>query len=303
MGKTECVLEIKNMTKNYPDFSIKHMDLSMTKGCIHGFIGQNGAGKTTTIRAILNMIGIEDGQIKVFEKDHIVEELSIKEDIGVVLDEMGFHEYMNPKQIGIMMRGIFKNWDDTLYTAYLNRFGLPPNRACGKFSRGMRMKLQIAVALSHHARLLLMDEPTSGLDPIVRNEILDIFQEFVEDEKNSIFLSSHILSDLERIADEITFINKGKILLSGNKDEILLAHGLMKCAKEDAAYIEDSDVIYKQFSSYGAEILTAKKEFCQKKYSGIVMESATLEEIMLFYVAYQNASNGQSTAKTNSIQK
>lgn len=282
------VIEIKNLTKRYDGFSIENMNLAMKSGCIHGFIGQNGAGKTTTISAILNMLNLQGGNIQVFGKDISKAEREIKEDIGVVFDEMGFHEYMMPVQIDLMMKYVYRNWESGTFEKYLERFGLPRKRACGKFSRGMRMKLQIAAALSHKAKLLILDEPTSGLDPVVRNEVLDIFQEFMEDEEHSIFMSSHIISDLERIADEITFIDKGKVLLSGNKDDILSCHGILKCKKTEQAQVAGEDIVDAQSSAYGYEALVSDRERCAKKYAGMLIEPASLEEIMLFYVGREN---------------
>lgn len=283
------VIQINNLCKSYDGFVMKNMNLDVTQGCIHGFIGQNGAGKTTTIKAVLNMIECTEGEIRVFGLDHIRSECEIKEQIGVVFDEMGFHDYMTPVQIDKMMAGVYKNWESDTFYQFLERFGLPKKRACGKFSRGMRMKLQIAVALSHRAKLLIMDEPTSGLDPVVRNEILDIFQEFIEKEDHSVFLSSHILSDLERIADEITFLDKGKVLLSGNKDDMLISHGMIKCSKEQAEQIQKEDIVFQQKSTYGCEILVRDRQLCAAKYEGLLIEPVTLEQIMLFYIQRENS--------------
>ena len=183
------------------------------------------------------------------------------------------------------MKNIYKNWEEDTFFSYVKRFSLPTKKPCGKFSRGMRMKLQIAVALSHKAKLLIMDEPTSGLDPIVRNEILQIFQEYIMEENHTILLSSHITGDLERIADMVTFINGGKIILSGNKDEILEKHGLMKCKKSEVDIIDKEDIVSVRQSSFGAEMLVKDRKYCAKKYADKVIESTTLEEIMLFYAA------------------
>ncbi len=220
------VLELKDVTKSYRDFTLDHVSFDVEEGGICGFIGQNGAGKTTTLQLILDIVRKDSGEIRLFGKSVEDKEalISCKQDIGVVYDEMGFHDFMTPLQIGRMMELIYQNWDGEAYRKYLGEFGLPPRKSCGRFSRGMRMKLQIAVAMSHHAGLLIMDEPTSGLDPIVRNEILQIFQEFVREKGHTILMSSHITGDLERIADEVVFIDKGKIILAGGKDEILRGH-------------------------------------------------------------------------------
>ena len=278
------VLELKNVTKDYGDFKLDNVNLSVTKGSICGFIGQNGAGKTTTISLILDIIKRDAGDIQVFGEDILKNPTAIKERIGVVFDEMGFHDFMTATQISKMMANIYKNWDEEVFFDYLEKFSLPRKKRCGAFSRGMRMKLQIAVAMSHGAELLIMDEPTSGLDPIVRNEILQIFQEFVMEENHTILLSSHITTDLERIADEVVFINKGKIVLAGNKDEILETHGLMKCKKNDLAGIDEKDIISTRPSAFCTEVLVADRQACAKKYPKVAMEQTTLEDIMIFYV-------------------
>lgn len=296
------VLELKNVTKDYGDFKLDGVNLSVTKGGICGFIGQNGAGKTTTISLILDIIKKDAGTIKVFGEDMAENSIALKERIGVVFDEMGYHDFLTATQINKIMGNIYKNWNEKVFFQYLERFGLPKKKRCGAFSRGMRMKLQIAVALSHCAELLIMDEPTSGLDPIVRSEMLQIFQEFVMDENHTILLSSHITSDLERIADEVVFINKGKIILAGNKDELLETHGLMKCKKNDLASIDKSDIIAIRPSAFCTEVLVADREACERKYPKVVMEQTNLEEIMVFYVnrgsAIKTDTDGESKAVT-----
>ncbi|MGN0153149.1 MAG: ABC transporter ATP-binding protein [Lachnospiraceae bacterium] len=278
------VLELKNVTKDYGDFKLDAVNLSVTRGGICGFIGQNGAGKTTTIQLILDIIKKDAGEIKVFGEDMETNGKELKERIGVVFDEMGFHDFLTATQISKMMGNIYRNWDEDVFFTYLEKFGLPRKKRCGAFSRGMRMKLQIAVAMSHGAELLIMDEPTSGLDPIVRNEILQIFQEFVMEENHTILLSSHITGDLERIADEVVFINKGKIVLAGNKDEILETHGLMKCKKDEVEMIDAGDIISVRPSAFCTEVLVADRQACAKKYPKMTMEQTSLEEIMIFYV-------------------
>ena len=278
------VLDLKNVTKKYPDFTLDNVNFSVPKGCICGFIGQNGAGKTTTIQLILDIIKKDGGTIEVMGQSMEENGIALKEEIGVVYDEMGCHEFMTPNEINTMMKHVYKNWQQDEFFDYLKRFSLPRKKRCGAFSRGMRMKLQIAVALSHNAQLLIMDEPTSGLDPIVRNEMLQIFQEFVMDENHTILLSSHITGDLERIADMVVFIDHGKIVLSGNKDEILETHGLIKCKKEEIESIDKEDIISLRKSGFGAEVLVADKEKCSKKYEKMVMENIALEDIMIFYV-------------------
>ena len=270
--------------KSYDGFSLDNVSLCVPAGSITGFIGQNGAGKTTTIYSLLNIINTDSGSIRIFGMDYREKETEIKERIGIVFDEMGYHDSMTPFQLNRMMKNVYHNWQEDVFFQYLERFGLPARKKCGKFSRGMRMKLQIAVALSHKADLLILDEPTSGLDPIVRNEMLNIFQTFMEEENHTVFLSSHIISDLERIADEITFIDKGRILLSDNKDKILEQHGLLKVKKADLDRVDKADIIAVKKSTYGAEILVKNRSECHQKYPDLLMDSPTLEEIMLFYV-------------------
>ena len=281
----ETVLELKEVTKNYGDFRLDKVSFSVPKGTVCGFIGQNGAGKTTTIRLILDSVQRDGGTITMFGQEVIPGKSdSLREDVGVVFDEMGFHEFLTPKQLDRIMKHVYKNWHSEQFFTYLTRFGLPSGKKCGDYSRGMRMKLQIAVALSHDAKLLIMDEPTSGLDPIVRNEMIQIFREFVLEEDHTILLSSHITTDLEKIADEVVFIEGGRIVLSGNKDEILMKHGLLKCKKEDADKISDSFAVYREIDDFHAEILVNDRESCAKLYPNVVIEPATLEEIMIHYV-------------------
>ena len=284
MEEIRNVIELNNVTKDYGDFKLDHISFCVPEGSVCGFIGQNGAGKTTTIKAILDAIHIDEGEIFLFGRNIKDNSAPLREDIGVVFDEMGFHEFMTGKDINIMMKNIYKNWDENVFFDYLRRFSLPSKKPCGDFSRGMRMKLQIAVALSHNARMLIMDEPTSGLDPIVRNEMLQIFREFVVEESHTILLSSHITGDLEKIADEVVFINGGKIILSGNKDEIIEKHGLLKCKKEELSKISASFIVNSVIESYGATILVNDRAACEKLYPGMVIEPASLEDIMLFYV-------------------
>ena len=278
-------IEITKLKKCYDGFTLDDISFSVPKGSIMGFIGQNGAGKTTTIRSILNMMPLDSGIIHVLGYDHEKEECKAKEHIGFVFDEMGFHKILNATDLNKMFRNIYKNWDETAFFQNLERFGLPKKKAVGKFSRGMQMKLQIAVALSHQAKLLIMDEPTSGLDPVVRNEILDIFLEFVQNEEHTILLSSHITSDLERIADYITFIDQGKILLSGERISILEDHGMIKCKKEEVAKIPSEYIVGKRVSQFSVEVLVKEKKRCIQECPEFLMEEVSLDEIMIFYIS------------------
>lgn len=284
MSNYENAIEIKGLTKKYDGFTLDDISFDVPKGSVMGFIGQNGAGKTTTIKAIFNIITRDAGTIKVLGLDNIENEYEIKEDVAAVFDELPFHEDFNAKQISIVLSSVFKNWDNEKFKELLTRFALPEKKKIKQFSKGMKMKLQIATALSHNAKLLIMDEATTGLDPVVRNEILDIFREYLQDGERSILMSSHITSDLEKIADCVTFIDKGKILLSGYKDDILDTHGLLKCSKADYENIDKEDIISARITDFGVDAMVSDKEMCNKKYSGAIIDKTTLEEIMLFYV-------------------
>ena len=284
MDDIKNVIELKDVTKDYGDFKLDHISFSVPEGSVCGFIGQNGAGKTTTINLILDTINRDSGEIKLFGENIDGKSAELRENIGVVFDEMGFHDFMTAKDINIMMKNIYKNWDEEQFFEYLKKFSLPSRKKCGAFSRGMRMKLQIAVALSHNAKMLIMDEPTSGLDPIVRNEMINIFREFVLEEDHTILLSSHITGDLEKIADEVVFIDGGKIVLAGNKDEILEKHGILKCKKDDLEKISPSLIVGYELSSFGAEALVNDRKAAEKLYPDAVIEPAALEQIMIYYV-------------------
>lgn len=284
MNNYENAIEIRNVTKKYDGFTLKNVSFNVPKGSIMGFIGQNGAGKTTTIRSLLNIIPINEGEIKLLGLDHAKNEYEIKERIAVVFDELPFHDAFNATQMSKIFKGIYKKWDNNTYLNYLERFQLPQKKKIGKFSKGMKMKLQIACALSHGAELLIMDEATTGLDPVVRSEILDIFLEYLQDESHSILMSSHITSDLEKIADSVTFIDRGEILVSGYKDDILENHGIIKCSRKDYKEISPSDFISARLNDFGAEVMVADKQAISRKYPGLVIDSVSLEDIMVYYV-------------------
>lgn len=284
MAEYENAIEIKKITKKYDGFTLDDLSFNVPKGSIMGFVGQNGAGKSTTINTILNIIKPDDGEIKIFGFDHIKDEIEIKKSISAVFDELPFHEELNAKQLNAVLGNIFPQWSKETFQSYLDKFALPSKKKFAKFSKGMKMKVQIAAALSHNAKLLIMDEATTGLDPVVINEILDIFLEYLQNEDHSILMSSHITSDLEKIADSVTFIDKGKLLLTGYKDDILAVHGLIKCSKSDYAELDKNDIISARINDYSVEALVNDKEKCLKKYSGAVIDQTTLEEIMLYYV-------------------
>ncbi|MBQ9610350.1 MAG: ABC transporter ATP-binding protein [Lachnospiraceae bacterium] len=284
MQDFEYAIEVNNLTKKYDGFTLDNVSFKVPKGSIMGFIGQNGAGKSTTINAILNIVKRDEGEIKIFGLDNLNNETEVKENLAAVFDELPFNEDLNAKILSKVMIDIYKNWDEKVFFNYLDLFSLPSKKAFKKFSKGMKMKLQIAVALSHHAKLLIMDEATTGLDPVVRNEILDIFMEYLQDENNTIFMSTHITSDLEKIADMVTFIDKGKIILSGYKDEILDNYGIIKCGKAEFESVDSADYIGIRHTDYGVEMLVENRRKAAEKYTDMVVDKTTLDEIMVFLV-------------------
>ena len=284
VNEYENAIEIKNLTKRYDGFTLDNVSFDVPKGSIMGFIGQNGAGKTTTINSLLNIINWDSGEIRLLGQDMPEHEFEVKEQIAAIFDVLPFNDDLSAKQLTRIMQGIWKEWNEECFLNFLERFQLPFKKKFGQFSKGMKMKLQIAAGLSHNAKLLIMDEATTGIDPVVRNEILDIFLEYLQDENNSILMSSHITSDLEKIADMVTFIDKGKILLTGIKDEILENHGVVKGSKKDFKDFEREDYISARVTDFGAEVMVSDYAKTKKKYSGMVIDKTTLEEIMLFYV-------------------
>lgn len=281
----ENIIEIKNLKKKYDDkFELGEIDITIPKGVIVGLIGENESGKTTLIKLMLNIIKSDNGEIKIFGKDNKRKEKEIKEDIGVVLDNMFFPELLNAKDINNSMKDIYKNWDSKLYFSYLKEFDLPDNKSLKSMSKGMRKKLEIATALAHKPKLLILDEPTSGLDPVIRNEVLDIFQKFIEDEEHGVLLSTHITSDLEHIADEIIFIDKGKKVLQKSRDEIIDNYGILKCDIDYFSNIAKKDIITYKKTKYAYEILVDDKEKTSKKYPSCVIDKITLEDLMVLVI-------------------
>ncbi|MDB8553628.1 ABC transporter ATP-binding protein [Turicibacter sanguinis] len=280
----EHAINVKGLTKNYPNFSINNINLVVPKGYIVGLIGENGAGKSTTIKSILNLINKDSGSIEVFGLDHSKYELEIKQRIGIVFDESHFPDQLKAKDINTMMKNIYQNWDTPLFNQYLKQFKLPENQIIKEFSRGMKMKLSLATALAHHPKLLILDEPTSGLDPIVRNEILDIFLDFIQDEEHSILISSHITSDLEKIADYITFIHEGNIIFSESKDALLNDYVIIKCREQELTQIDPIDIIHSKKTGKIYEILVKDKQKIEIKYRNLIMDQPSIEDLMLIYI-------------------
>ncbi len=271
-------IEIQNVTKKYPYFTLDHLNLTLPKGCIMGLAGENGAGKSTTINILLGLVKEDEGSVSVFGSDPRTH-ADIREDIGVVLDSaVGMPNLLTVKQIGKMMKGIYKNWDAEVFERYLTQFSIQPNKKFSELSKGMKMKLEIAIALSHHAKLLILDEATSGLDPVIRDEILDIFVEFTRDEEHSVLISSHIISDLEKICDYIAVLQKGKLLLCEEKDALRERFAMIHCTKEELVMLEESAIIGKKETSYGVEAIVEKAAVPH----GMETQTVTLEELFIY---------------------
>ncbi len=271
-------LELRHVTKSYQDFVLQDISFTLPSGCIMGLIGENGAGKSTTIKLILDCIRRDSGEILVLGKDNRKDFSQTKEEIGVVLDEAYFPESITVKQVNAVMRRTYRRWNEAQYFSYTDRFSLPRDKSFREFSRGMKMKLAIAVALSHEAKLLILDEATSGLDPIARDEILDVFREYTRDEQHSILLSSHITSDLEKLCDYIAFIHRGKLLFCQEKDRLQENYGVLRCSKGEFAAVRKEAVLGYRDSGYGVEALVDRR----KIPVGMKADYATIEEIIVF---------------------
>lgn len=278
------ILEVKNLTKDYGDFVLNDLSFTLPRGVIMGLIGENGAGKSTTINCILNEIKKSAGNISVFGKDHILNECEIKDKIGIVFDENHFPDIFTPKEIEKFMSGIYSKLVSTIYYGYLKQFELPADKKIKDFSKGMKVKLAFAVALSHKAELLILDEATSGLDPIIRDDILDILIDFVQDERNSVLFSSHITSDLEKIADYITFIHKGRLIFSSLKDDLVDKYGVVSCGVGVFDILDKEEIISYRKEDYQYKVLVRDRNKIEKKYPKALVEPASIENIMLFYV-------------------
>ena len=251
-------IEVSHLTKDYGSFRLDDISFTLPGGSILGLIGENGAGKTTVIKCMLGLTHRDSGEIRLLERDALEEERSVKEEIGVVLDEVGISACLTARQVGKIMQGIYRSWDEAVFSDYLTRLAVPADKKFKDFSRGMKMKLGIAVALSHHPRLLILDEATSGLDPVVRDEVMDIFNEFTRDENHAILISSHIVSDLEKICDYIAFLHKGRLILCEEKDRLKEEYGVLHCTAQDAAAIPASAIVGKRVSPLGCELLVKR---------------------------------------------
>ena len=273
---------VRDLCKGFDGFLLDHVSFQVPKGRIVGFIGENGAGKSTTINLILDELKRDHGQIQIFGKENTIS--SVREEIGVVFDECNFHDVFNTSDIEKILSGVYKSWDSSLYRQYLKRFKIPERKPIGSFSKGMKMKLSIICAMAHKPKLLILDEATTGLDPVVRDEMLDLFLEFIQDEERSIFFPSHISSDIQKIADYVILIHQGKIIFEEQKDDLVYRLGILKCGKEQFASISPDDYLIHRITNVNVECLVRDKQAIRHKYKNIVVDNATLEDIMLFYI-------------------
>lgn len=273
---------VKNVSKKFGDFLLDHISFRVPQGRIVGFIGENGAGKSTTINLILDQLKRDSGEIKIFGKRN--NEYVHKENIGVVFDECKFHDVLNVKDIAKILSGSYKTWDMNLFQEYARRFDIPLNKPIGQFSKGMKMKLSIICALSHKPQILILDEATTGLDPVVRDEILSLFLEYIQDEKHSILFSTHITSDIEKVADYVILIHKGKIIFEEKKDDLIYNYGIIRCRKSDFSTVAPEDYICFRETNLSMECLVKNREVVKRKYPNLVVDNASIEDIMLFYI-------------------
>ena len=277
------ILKVENLTKAYKDFKLDNISFELPKGCIMGLIGENGAGKSTTIHSILGVIKPDAGKITFWGKPLDGHD-SIKEDIGVVFDGSNFYDTLTPDKIEKMLKPAYRQWDHQCFMHYMNVFELPLHKELKTFSKGMKMMFSITAALAHKPKLLILDEATSGLDPVKRDDLLDVFLDFVQDEDHSILMSSHITSDLEKVADYITFIHKGHMQLCCPKDELIYRYGIIRCGRDFYSRVDPGDILACRRMDYQWEILVADKENAAHKYKNVVVDDATIDEMMLIYV-------------------
>lgn len=277
-------LVVDGLYKKYGDFALDDVSFSVPSGAIVGLIGENGAGKSTTINAVLGLVQKDEGTVTVLGKQEQEIDFSTRNQIGVVFDGNNFPNTLTPKKLNGLLKNVYLEWDENIYFASLKKLLLPPNKKIKAFSKGMKMKLSIAVAFSHHSKLLILDEATSGLDPVIRDDILDMFLEFVQDENNSILVSSHITSDLEKVADYIVFIHNGKVIFNKSKDELRYKYGIIKCGTAQFDAIDKKDIIAYRKQDYEWQVLVADKDTAQRKYPKVIIDPATIDDIMLIYV-------------------
>lgn len=280
------ILELSEVCKTFPksDFALDKVSFSIPYGAIMGFVGENGAGKTTTIGCILNTVSKDSGTVKLFGKEMLDNDTDTREKIGVVYDGDNFPGYLTAEELSQIMRSLYANWDSLLFQRYLKEFNLSGKQKIKSYSRGMTMKLAISAALAHHPELLILDEATSGLDPIMRDEILDVFLEFVQEESHSILLSSHITSDLEKVADYITFIHNGKLIMTISKNDLVYNYAVMRCKESQFLALDPNDIIAYRKRDFQIDVLVSDGKEAQRKYKSVVVDHVSVDEIMLLLV-------------------
>jgi len=281
---SENALTVHELTKKYPDFLLDKVSFRVPYGTIVGLIGENGAGKSTTIKNILGLAEKDAGAIELLGKKEQEIDFDTRNRLGVVFDNNNFPDSVSPENLGSLLEAIYPLWDRNQYYNLLKKLSVPSKRKIGKLSKGMKMKLSIAAALSHHSELLILDEATSGLDPIVRDDILDMLLEFIQDENHSILISSHITGDLEKIADYIVFLHDGKVIFSKSKDELRYHYGIMKCGAAQFDKVDKADIAAYRKQDYEWQVLVADRSTAQRKYPDTVIDPATLDDIMLLYI-------------------
>lgn len=280
----ENILEIKNLNKEYKNFSLRSVSLNLPKGFIMGLIGENGAGKSTLIKIIMNLVKRDSGSINIFGMDNLKFERKVKERIGFVYDQCYYYDHISLEENGKMVAKLYSNWDNEKFNRYLNKFSLNKKQLLKELSKGMRMKFSLCIALSHGAELIIMDEPTAGLDPIVRNEVLEELQRLLETESLSVIISTHITEDLEKIADYITFIKDGEIVFSTSKDEVEDNYRIVKGSKDILTKEVESLFQGVSKNNYGFEAITNKgDEISRLLGDKVILERASLEDVMLLY--------------------
>ena len=271
----EYAMKLDHLTKDFGSFALKDVSFAIPGGTILGLIGENGAGKSTAIKCLLGILRPTSGSVELLEGEGLI-------GVGYVPDECPFSDQLKVAQVGASCAGMFPGWESSLFDHYLQKFELPADKKVKELSRGMKMKLSIAVALSHRPKLLVLDEATSGLDPVVRDEILDEFLSFLADEDHAILISSHITSDLEKICDYVVYLHKGQVTVSGAKDELLSTYGKLSCSKEDLARVDPALIVGRREGEYGCQALINDRSALQKACPDLPLDTPTLEDLMIF---------------------
>lgn len=277
------ILSVRGLTKRYQDFTLNNVSFSVPYGSIVGLIGENGAGKSTIIKMITNVIKSDSGNVAMFKNEGVVP-VEEKSKLAVVFDGSNFPDVLNVQTLNNVLKNIYPNWNEEKYFSMISKLDLPKDKKIKDFSKGMKMKLSIIVAFSHNANLMILDEATSGLDPVVRDDILDMLLDFVQDETNSVLVSSHITGDLEKIADYIIFIHKGKLLFNLPKDELMYSYGILKCGEEEFHKLDKEDIVAYRKQDYSFDVLISDRQGLTKKYPKANIETATIDEIMVLYI-------------------